>query len=69
MGTDGVRLHLIVPDDRDVRRGAAVVGDIVMFRTRDPTGGKEEGVELHAQGLPSHVLHWQLTAETQSNAI
>lgn len=49
--------------------GAAVVGDIVMFRTWDPTGGKEEGVELHAQGVPSHVLHWQLAAETQSHTI
>lgn len=63
-----LRPHLVVPDDRDVCGGAAVVGDVVVFGTRDPTGGKEEGVELHAQGLPSHVLHRQLTAETQENS-
>lgn len=45
------------------------MADVVVFGTRDPTGGKEEGVELHAQGLPSHVLHRQLTAETQENSL
>lgn len=58
--------HLVVPDDRDVRRrvaGAAVVGDVVVFGTRDPAGGEEERVELHAQRLPSHVLHRQLAAD------
>ena len=58
--------HLVVPDDRDVRRAAArapVVGDVVVFGTRDPAGGEEERVELHAQRLPSHVLHRQLAAD------
>lgn len=40
-----------------------MVGDVVVFGTRDPAGGEEEGVELHAQRLPSHVLHGQLAAE------
>ena len=40
--------------------GAAVVSDVVVFGTRDPAGGEEERVELHAQRLPSHVLDWQL---------
>lgn len=58
--------HLVVPDDCDVCRrvaGAAVVGDVVVFGTRDPAGGEEERVELHAQRLPSHVLHRQLAAD------
>lgn len=58
--------HLVVPDDCDVRwraAGAAVVGDVVVLGTRDPAGGEEEGVELHAQRLPSHVLHRQMAAE------
>lgn len=43
--------------------GAAVVGDVVVFGAGDPAGGEEERVELHAQGLPSHVLHRQMAAD------
>lgn len=60
--------HLVVPDHGDVRgrvAGPAVVGDKVVFRSRDPAGGEEERVELHAQWLPPHVLHWQLAADHQ----
>lgn len=52
--------HLVVPDHGDVRgrvAGAAVVGDEVVFWSRDPAGGEEERIELHAQWLPPHVLH------------
>ncbi len=58
--------HLVVPDDGDVRwwaAGAAVVGDVVVFGTRDPAGGEEERVELHAQRFPSHEVRLQLAAE------
>lgn len=58
--------HLVVPDDGDVRRraaGATVVGDVVVFGPRDPAGGEEERVELHAQRLPSHIIHRQLPAD------
>lgn len=60
--------HLVVPDDRDVcwrAAGAAVVGDVVVFGTRDPAGGEEERVQLHAQRLPLHVLDLQLAAGGQ----
>lgn len=40
-----------------------MAGDVVVFGTRDPAGGEEEGVELHAQRLPSQVLHRQMAAE------
>lgn len=60
---------LIVPDDGDVRGRAAVVGDVVLFGAWDPTGGKEERVELHAQGPPSHLLHGQMAADTQQNTV
>lgn len=58
--------HLVVPDHGDVRgrvAGSAVVGDEVVLWSRDPAGGEEERVELHAQGLPPHVLHRQLAAD------
>lgn len=58
--------HLVVPDDGDVRwraAGAAVVGDVVMFGPRDPAGGEEERVELHAERLPSQIIHRQLPAD------
>lgn len=58
--------HLVVPDHGDVRgrvAGSAVVGDEVVLWSRDPAGGEEERVELHAQWLPPHVLHWQLAAD------
>lgn len=58
--------HLVVPDHGDVRgrvAGSAVVGDQVVFWSRDPAGGEEERVELHAQRLPPHVLHRQLAAD------
>lgn len=58
--------HLVVPDHGDVRwraSGAAVVSDVVVFGAGDPAGGEEQRVELHAQRLPPHVLHWQLAAD------
>lgn len=58
--------HLVVPDDCDVCRRAAVapvVGDVVVFGAWDPAGGEEERVEVHAQRLPSHVLNRQLPAD------
>lgn len=61
-----ISVHLVVPDDRDVRwraPGAAIVGDVVVFWAGDPAGGEEERVELHAQRLPSHVLNRQLPAD------
>lgn len=64
--------HLVVPDDCDVRwraAGVAIVGDVVMFGTRDPAGGEEERVELHAQRFPSHVLHRQLTTDGDRDKI
>lgn len=39
---------------------AAVVGDVVVFGAGDPAGREEERVQLHAHGLPSHVLHGEL---------
>lgn len=65
--TAGSSTHLVVPDNCDVRWRAAVVRDIVMFGTRDPAGREEEGVELHAKSLPSHVLHWQLATGTDDS--
>lgn len=64
--------HLVVPDDCDVRwraAGVAIVGDVVMFGTRDPAGGEEERIELHAQRFPSHVLHRQLTTDGDRDKI
>lgn len=58
--------HLVVPDHGDVGgrvAGSAVVGDEVVFGPGDPAGGEEERVELHAQRLPTHVLHRQLAAD------
>lgn len=60
--------HLVVPDDRDVRRrapGPAVVGDVVVFGAGNPAGGEEERVELHAQRLPAHVVHRQLATDRE----
>lgn len=42
--------------------GAAVIGDVVVFGPRDPAGGEEERVELHAQRLPPHVVRPQLAS-------
>lgn len=42
-----------------------MVGDVVVFGPRDPAGGEEELVELHAQRFASHVLHGQVAADGQ----